>query len=113
MLLAVAALVGLLITLAATLLRPRVGTAWALLGFTALWLPANDQHLEGAVLVDLGGYHGITVADLLAAVGAGAATVTLLHLTRRHRPGLGPLAGTAAMVTAVLAVAAAVTYVNG
>lgn len=114
MVVALVALVGLLTTLAATVARPRRGTAWALLGFTALWLPANDQHLEGGVLIDFGGYHGLTSADLLAAVGAATAGVVLLRLTRRHHGGdCRRLTGVAVAWVVVLAAAAAVAYGNG
>lgn len=62
-------LVAIPIAAALSLLFPSPGIAVLLAGLSAAWLPANNGHLEGRVLVVVAENHGLTEADLLAYAG--------------------------------------------
>jgi hypothetical protein len=52
---------------------------WVLLVLVAVWEPLNNKHMEGAVLLGLGGTHGVTSADLYGLTGFLVATATLVY----------------------------------
>jgi hypothetical protein len=72
-------LFGLLLCLGATAIRRTALPAAGLLVFSALWLPA-DSRMEGPVLIVLGYANGITLADLLAVLGAAIAGIVLIRI---------------------------------
>jgi hypothetical protein len=78
-----AAVLFLLVLAAGTLDRTGVPGAVGLLALSVLWVLVNGP-MEGATLIDLGGGHGVTAADLASVAGGGLA---LERLLRRLRPG--------------------------
>lgn len=62
-------LVAILIVGGFSLLYPSPGIAVLLAGLSAAWLPANNGHLEGPVLIVVANDHGLTTADLLTYLG--------------------------------------------
>lgn len=89
----------------ACVVHPNRSVGWWEMAVSLLWFPLNNHALEGAVLLNLVGNHGITVADAggLAAFLIGALRVWPLR-TWRPWPTVG--LRTAALV-ALLALAAA------
>lgn len=84
--LGVLVLAGVLVSLAACVVYRRAWAGWALVGFSALWLPANSGRLEGPLLLELTNTNGITAADLIGLAGVALGTFFLLGLEwRRHR----------------------------
>jgi hypothetical protein len=73
----------LLVLAAGTLDRTGVPGAAVLLALSVLWVLVNGP-MEGATLVNLGGGHGVTAADLASVAGGGLAVERLLRL---RRPG--------------------------
>jgi hypothetical protein len=69
----------------------RVAAA-ALVVISAVWLPANNGHLEGATVVVVSRTHGITVADLLgvAAWLIGTGILVAAELPSRSRYSRNP-----------------------
>ena len=62
-------LVAILVVAGLSLRFPSPGIAVLLAGLSAAWLPANNGHLEGPVLLVVDHSHGLTTADLLAYAG--------------------------------------------
>jgi hypothetical protein len=93
----------LLAALSWCLITGSAASCWFLVVASALWLPANNRHLEGRTLVVLTTTHGITVSDLVALGCWLLATATLLWRAHRSR-----LAGGAARVGTLLATCAGV-----
>lgn len=58
--------------------------AWVLVACSALWLPLNNGHMEGPVLITVVRGHGLTAADLIGYGGWAVAALTLYRV-RRHR----------------------------
>jgi hypothetical protein len=54
--------------------------AWAVVVLSAVWLPANNGHLEGRTLLVLSDTHGVTQAD---ALGLSCWLIASLVLMRR------------------------------
>lgn len=75
-------LFGLLLCLGATAIRRTALPASGLLVFSALWLPA-DSRMEGPVLFVLSYANGVTLADLLAVLGAVVAGAVLIRIAWR------------------------------
>jgi hypothetical protein len=65
-----------------------VGPVWALLLLSTLWLPANNHHFEGPVLLTVSRNHGVTVSDLAGIAGFLLATWILVRRVARipHSP---------------------------
>ena len=85
-------LAALLVAAAVCLVRPTPVGAIALGALGAAWLPENNGHLEGAVLLAVAEYHGLTQADLLGYGGLALALVTWWRWRRKRlradvRPG--------------------------
>lgn len=80
-----AAVLFLLVLAAGTLDRTGVPGAAVLLALSVLWVLVNGP-MEGATLVNLGGGHGVTAADLASVAGGGVAVERLLRLSRPGRP---------------------------
>jgi lipoprotein signal peptidase len=59
------------------------GPLWVLLGASSLWLPANNHHLEGPILLTVVRNHGITVSDLAGIGGFLLATAILVRRVAR------------------------------
>lgn len=76
----------LLTTLVFAVRRRTAAAAWLLLSFSALWFAA-DQPLEGPVLYVYSRSRGLTLADLLSAVGALVALTVLVRGAARGRAG--------------------------
>ncbi len=72
--------------------RPSRRAALVLVILCALWLPANNRHLEGPLLVNLDEKHGLTLSDLLSYGGFVLAVVSVRRWSRaeRHRAGRAP-----------------------
>ena len=94
--------------------RPAAG---CLVLAAALWLPANNRHLEGRTLIVLSQSHGVTVADVIGLAGwlLGSAVLVSAELPDRYR---SRGSGERALVTlggcvAVLAAGAALAVVTG
>ena len=62
--------------------RPTRPAAWLLVVCSALWLPLNNGHLEGPVLITADPQHGLTAADL---IGYGGWVIAAWTLRRAHR----------------------------
>jgi hypothetical protein len=62
-------LVAILLAAGFSLLYPSPVTAVVLAGLSAAWLPANNGHLEGPILISVSNDHGLSTADLLAYLG--------------------------------------------
>ena len=62
-------LVAMLLAAGFSLLYPSPGLAVLLAGLSAAWLPTNNGHLEGPMLLSVSSDHGLTTADLLAYLG--------------------------------------------
>lgn len=80
-------LVALLAALALAVRTRAIAIAWPLVILSALWLPAN-RPLEGPPLLVFSATHALTLADLLACLGAAVSLVVLLdHNLRTHPRG--------------------------
>lgn len=77
MLFALAVLAVGVLCVAALFTSLAAGPLWVLLAMSALWLPANNHHLEGPVLLTVTRNHGITVSDL-AGIGGFLLSTTIL-----------------------------------
>ena len=62
-------LAAILVVAGLSLLLPSPGLAVFLAVLSAAWLPANNGHLEGPVLIVVAHDHGLTTADLVAYAG--------------------------------------------
>jgi hypothetical protein len=62
-------LVAILIVAGLSLLFPSPGIAVLLAGLSAVWLPTNNGHLEGPILIKVAENHGLSTADLLSYAG--------------------------------------------
>jgi hypothetical protein len=83
--------VGLLCLLAMAV-SLAAGPVWVLLAVSSLWLPANNHHLEGPVLVTVAHNHGVTLGDL-GGIGAFIlATTVLVRRVAATPPGRRPAA---------------------
>ena len=81
------------------LVAPNDAFSWATALCSALWLPVNNRHLEGPVLVAVAAGHGATLADLLSVAGLLVAAYRLLDPRRSRR---GPLRRAAVLVLLIL-----------
>src|SRR5882757_6173760 len=102
MLLAVGDLALLCCAAVACWVRPTRLSVWVLVICSALWLPLNNGHLEGPVLITVDPRHGLTAADLIGYGGWVLAALTL----HRRRTEAGPrwmpkVGGAAALVGGV------------
>ncbi len=79
MLLALAVLALGIVCAVAMVASVAAGPVWVLLAASALWLPANNDHLEGPVLATVTRNHGITVSDLAGIAGFLVATTILVR----------------------------------
>lgn len=78
-------LVAAILVVAALSLRfPSPGTALLLAVLSAAWLPINNGHLEGPVLIVVAHDHGLTTADLLAYAGFALALLAGWRWQRRQ-----------------------------
>ena len=68
-------LVAILLAGGLSLLYPSPAIAVLLAGLSAAWLPTNNGHLEGPILLTVSDGHGLTTADLLAYVGLALAVL--------------------------------------
>jgi tetrahydromethanopterin S-methyltransferase subunit E len=59
------------------------GPVWILLAASSLWLPANNHHLEGPVLLTVVRNHGVTLSDLGGIGGFVVATTILVRRVAR------------------------------
>ena|SRR5579875_3548510 len=80
MLLAIVDLLVLGIALLACLLHPTRTAAWLLVVCSALWLPLNNGHMEGPVLLTVAPHHGLTAGDLIGYGGWLVAAWTLYRV---------------------------------
>jgi hypothetical protein len=101
MLLAVGDLVLLGGAVVACCVHPTRIAAWLLVICSALWLPLNNGHLEGPVLITANPTHGLTAADLIGYGGWAVAALTLHRVRHRSPAGLRWLPITAAAVVLV------------
>lgn len=62
-------LVAILVVAGLSLWFPSPGMAVLLAALSAVWLPTNNGHLEGPVLIVVAHDHGLTTADLAAYAG--------------------------------------------
>lgn len=83
MLLAIADLLVLCCAAAACWVCPTRVAAWLLVVCSALWLPLNNGHLEGPVLIAVTARHGLTAADLIGYSGWVVAAWTLRRAQRQ------------------------------
>jgi hypothetical protein len=117
MVLSVAALTLLLLCVAWCLLTLDRIAAGCLVIAAALWLPANNRHLEGHTLLVLSQAHGVTVADVIGLAGwlLGSAVLVAAELPDRYRTrGSGRRAGlTVGACVAVVAVGALLAVATG
>jgi hypothetical protein len=82
MIFALAVLVVLLMTALVCWRRPSRAAAFALALLAAIWLSANNGHLEGWVLIVVDPKHGLTAADLISYSGFAVAVHTVLRWSR-------------------------------
>lgn len=87
MLLAIADLLILCAAAVACVVRPSRAAAWLLVVCSAVWLPLNNGHMEGPVLLTVSRDHGLTFADLAAYGGWAIAAWTLYRVRRPDRLG--------------------------
>lgn len=69
--------------------RPRrlvYAAAWALALVSAAWLPLNNGHLEGPILLTFGQQHGLTLSDLIGISGIAVSMLTLWRRTHGTTP---------------------------
>jgi hypothetical protein len=101
-------LVAILLAAGFSLLYPSPWIAVVLAGLSAAWLPTNNGHLEGPVLLSVSDDHGLTTADLLAYFGLALALLAAWRWRRNrmqtHGPG-GPGVRWPAMAAFVVVVA--------
>ena len=104
MFLAVASLLALVVLIGWCLRRWSVTVACLLAVASALWLPANNGHLEGPVLATLDRSHGLTLADLLSYFGFIVVVVSTLYARQaaRHSPRRDPASALPCLVAPVL-----------
>lgn len=84
-------LVAILVAAGLSLQFPSPGIALLLAALSATWLPTNNGHLEGPVLITVAEDHGLTAADLVAYAGFALALVAAWRWRadrlRRHGSG--------------------------
>ncbi len=98
--------------IAGCLLTGSVVIAWFLVVVSAAWEPANNHHLEGAVLLTIQPHHGLTVADLYGLAGFGIATLTLLT-SARLRTDIMSGVGQAATCAVIFGIGVAAAWIIG
>jgi hypothetical protein len=98
---AVIVFICLLAALSWCLIAGSAASCWFLVVCSALWLPANNRHLEGRTLVVLTTTHGITTSDLVALSCWLLATATLLWRAHRSRLSGGSARAGPLLVTCV------------
>lgn len=103
MLLAILDLLVIIATAALCCARPSRYAGWLLAICSALWLPLNNGHLEGPVLLEVTTRHGLTLADLIGYGGWIVAAVTL-HRVRAHRTRWLPVTAAALVLICGIAV---------
>lgn len=108
MLLAIGDLLVLCGGAVACCIRPTRTAAWLLVVCSALWLPLNNGHLEGPVLITADPRHGLTAADLIG-YGGWALAAWTLRRARHHRTA-GPRWLPVAAAALVLVCGIAVSY---
>jgi hypothetical protein len=107
MLLAIADLLVLCGAAAVCWARPNGAASWVLVVCSALWLPLNNGHLEGPVLITVTPNHGLTAADL---IGYGGWIVAAWTLRRVRGPKTGARWLPVTAATLVLVCGVAVSY---
>jgi len=109
MLIAVGDLVLIGCAAVACLTRPDTRwVLWILVICSALWLPLNNGHLEGPVLITVDPRHGLTAADLIGYGGWVLAAATLQR--GRRRADISPQWLPIGAAAAVLVCGVAVSY---
>jgi hypothetical protein len=113
---AIIVLVCLLASLVLCLALRTSPASWCLLAFSALWLPANNNHLEGTVVFGVGAVHGMTTSDLISVAGFLVSLATLLWRSHRTtwpaRRGADP-AAIVVICALIFGLGAAAAYLNG